>query len=189
MKTGTNTWSYLAAATPTAPGLSLVTPTSVAGTGVTLSGGTVSFSASSTISVNGCFTATYDNYMMTVTHTGTADTDLNIRLRLAGTDASATDYIFISFDNTGTTGAVRFTGQTSMRLGPGRNGTKMYATSYLFSPFAAAITGEQNNTTSSPVMNMTNGIHGLSTSYDGFSLFPSSGTSAGSLRIYGLRNS
>ena len=189
VKTGTNTWSYLAAATPAAPGLSLVTPTSVAGTGVTLSGGAVSFSASTTISVNGCFTSTYDNYMLTVLHVTGADTDLTIRLRLAGTDASATDYTTIIFDNSGTSSVSRLTGQTSTRIGPSRNGSRMYSTSYIFSPFAAAATGFQCRTTSNPVANTIDGTHGLSTSYDGFSLIPSSSSTTGTLRVYGLRNS
>ena len=99
----------------TGGGMDLITPTSVAGSGVTLSGGEVTFSAATTISVNGVFTATYDNYRMVWESSLAASEDsLQIRMRLAGTDNSSANYTFqYLFADGASTGQARGTGQTS----------------------------------------------------------------------------
>ena len=91
----TATFMNLIIAQVNAQGYTAVIPTSVAGTGVTLgAAGKVTFSASTAVSVNGCFTSTYDNYLIVVDISATSANSIpQFRLRLAGTDASgATDY-------------------------------------------------------------------------------------------------
>lgn len=88
--------SVLTAAQMNAIGLWLITPTSVAGTGVTLSGAAVNFSSSTSISVNGCFSADWTNYRIVVTGTSTADTDAVFRFRASGSDTATNVYQFAS---------------------------------------------------------------------------------------------
>ena len=194
IKTGTNTWSYLAAP---APGLSLVTPTSVAGSGVTLSGGQVTFTAATTMSVNGCFTATYDNYQFVMTQSASSATNsIYMRLRVAGVDNSSSQYAYGFWDvsGSGSSGAVasNATTQFGLSLSSATNvQTSIFAT--VTSPFIAQRTNVHQLSYGYDSANYVgrSGVGGVTvtTSYDGFTLFPSAGTFTGTLRVYGLRNS
>ena len=78
-------------------GLSLITPTSVATTGGSNSistTGAVSFTSASAISLNDVFSSTYDRYKIIINQTGASVTNgqLQMRLRVAGSDNSATNY-------------------------------------------------------------------------------------------------
>ena len=173
-------------------GLDLITPTSVAGTGVTVSGGAVSIAAATTASVNGCFTATYDNYIIMMNALGSASGQLAYRLRVAGTDASGSNY----YSQEISAGAGTVVGG---RTGPGTSSYLEYLSTTstagkveFFSPFAATPTRSialSGHTDAAPSWLSIYGAHTLSTSYDGFTLIPASGTITGTLRVYGLRNS
>lgn len=199
IKTATNTWSYLVAATPATPGLSLVTPTSVAGTGVTLSGGEVSFSAATSVSVNGCFTSTYANYMVMFKQTAASATgQLSGRLRASGTDSSTTDYYntLVGIDNNATTRNVTQGAATSMYLSNTQtsNGN---LTAFALSVYSPQIAQKTNATITNAGCASTGAPQGQSgglifdgtTQFDGFTIFPASGTITGAVRFYGLRNS
>ena len=76
----------------TTPGLVPVTPTSVAvgsGSATTSANGQVTFTGASSISLNGVFSATYDNYRI-ILSPDAASTTFNItaRLRISGTDVT-----------------------------------------------------------------------------------------------------
>ena len=197
VKTGTNVWSYLAAATPSTPGSSLVIPTSVAGTGVTLSGGAVSFTTTAAASVNGCFTSTYQNYQIVISVLGSlaASNDLSFRMRAAGTDLSGAVYTTSYIYNTQAGGPSR--SYTSAGTSAGLGYTNDYLSlvqTYIGSPFAAdrtAMTGTHMTLGSGAASQ--SGHIGIvvnnATSYDGFTLIQAGGTITGTLRVYGLRNS
>ena len=91
-------WNGTAWVIPNTPaqnptGLELITPTSVAGTGVTLSGGVTNIVGNTTsASINGVFTSTYTNYCAIITGTASTDSDGFIRLRSGGTDESGSLY-------------------------------------------------------------------------------------------------
>jgi len=176
------------------PGMVLITPTSVAGTGVTVSGGAVSFSASSTVSVNGCFTATYANYVVQFFGLcSSANSNLSVRLRVAGTDNTAVNYDnqYLDANNTTISGA-RDVGASSWAALAEITTTDGLSTVTFANPFAAA----QSVATSYGGGPLNNGSwrssfnrHTSSTSFDGFSFFPGGGTLTGTLRVYGYRNS
>ena len=155
VKTATNTWSYLVAATPSAPGLSLVTPTSVAGTGVTLSGGQVTFTAASTMSVNGCFTATYDNYQFVMTQSASSATNsIYMRLRVAGVDNSSSQYAYGFWDvsGAGSSGAVASNSATQFAL-------SLSSATNVQTSIVADVT--------SPFISQRTNVHQISYGYDG----------------------
>ena len=198
VKTGTNTWSYLAAATPAAPGLSLVTPTSVAGTGVTLSGGQVTFSAATAASVNGVFTSVYDMYKILINFTAqSAAANTFIRMRVAGTDNASANYYYNGPQvDTSTTTAVT----TARSAGLSSNG---FILSYKLNPGAADVTLTAPFLTQKTLytgaivgvgdtdiwLNNVGGMMSVTTSYDGFTILPASGTITGTAQVYGLRKS
>lgn len=180
--TGT-TW-YSVAPPSAAPGLTLT--------------GSSSFSASSSVSLNNCFSSTYENYVLLFRLTAmSATTSLLARLRVGGTDASGGDYSWQDVSGFGgTAGAGSNSGQTSFNFGTVLNtSADRYAYRYdLYGPQTATKTlglyeGGYVNNGGTTITNQINTVHGLSTSYDGISFFPSSGTITGSIRVYGYKNS
>ena len=166
--------------------------------GLTLISST-SFTTSSAHSVNNCFSATYVNYRILIklsAQTGT-NTDFLMRLRVSGTDAT-TNYISQRLYNASTTvgSDINSSGTDDWLLHTisSTNPTAMSISSIdIFDPFPATPTeatniaigyfGGNNYGTFMALVNSN------STSYDGFSLIPVSGTVTGTVRVYGYQNS
>jgi hypothetical protein len=196
--TGT-TW-YSVAPSVAAPGLTLVTPTSIANSGgsASASGGAVTFTGVSSISLNGCFSTTYDNYEILVQITASsAAAYTGMRMRVAGTDSSAASYSSQSFEATGTSvQASRLASQTNWLV-------TYHDTSYPggFASLmvnAPALARNTNMFSTLPYREVAAtqmtyramaGVHTVTTAYDGFSLAPSSGTITGVVSVYGYKNS
>lgn len=79
---------------PTVGGLSPVSPTSIANSGGSASttANTTTFTAVSSISLNGVFTSAFSHYRILFRYTATNATYQNFRLRSAGTDVTSTSY-------------------------------------------------------------------------------------------------
>jgi len=176
-------------------GLTLCTPTSIANAGgtATLANGTVSFSGALTsVSLNGVFTATYDNYRIIVNTLPSANADGTFRLRAAGTDNStASSYIAqrLTASSTTLTGART----TADSWGIYQHNTTRYNqhTMEIARPFVVGTTAIQNLTTSSDTgAYLANyvGTHNQSVSYDGFTLFAGGAANMeGTLTVYGYK--
>lgn len=182
--------------TPTPYATNLIKPTSIASTGTGNSSsiganGSVTFSSCATLSLDGVFSAAFDNYMIVIRHLGSTNSDaLNMRLRSSGTDSSAANYVTQTLRSDGTTvDAVRLTAQTEYRIGSVENLLRYGLSANCFGPYLSQPTAfrsvgaeaEEN----ARVYN-TAGTHSLSTSYDGFTLIPASGTFTGLVSVYGL---
>lgn len=175
-------------------GLIMIRPTSVAGTGVTLSNGKVTFASASTISVNGCFTSSYDNYRVMVTSTsGSTSERLLIRMRASGTDNSGATAYGFSLVQSATSGAwinLDFsTGTSSLTCGYKNSTLRSSESLDLYAPFLAEQTAIVVSGQYGVIPFVGGGSHNVSTSYDGFSLICATGDVTGSLRVYGYRNS
>lgn len=176
-----------------APGLNLMTPSSIANSGGSASatGGEITFTGVTTVSANGVFTSAYDAYRIIIRLTGSSDTTLAFRLRVAGSDAAGTDYQYEKFTvaNTTVTGA-RSTAQTSAIIG-NQNSTGASHHLELTGPALAAFTTfvNHNSYNGDATLSLTSGLHGLSTAYDGITLLPTAGNITGKVRMYGLKNS
>jgi hypothetical protein len=192
IKTGTDVWTFVGS--PAAPGMDLITPTSVAGSGVTLSGSAISFAAATAGNVNGCFTTTYDVYRLLFRGSTSAAGGISSRLRVAGTDASGANYnAQLVFGSSATAGASASVSGTSWpSIGDGSIAETVCQFSMdLFRPALAEQTSfnsHQGYVDLAAVASQV-GRHTLTTAYDGITLFRASGTLTGTLRIYGLRNS
>lgn len=186
MRTASNAWTI--SGTSDAPGMVLMTPSGVVNG--TLSGGEVSFSAAATLSVNGCFNSTYDAYAVWCQMSKTTDTNVDLRMRLSGTDATAANY---DTQSTLNAGASIFNTRTLSATSAifGYASTDHFSTINFQSPALAAITYFFSSYVYGP--NINNGIvagrHNVATAYDGFSFIPASGTMTGKLRVYGMRKS
>lgn len=192
---GTSTWSN------PVQGLTQVIPTSVAvgsGSGSVDANGAVTFSGASSISLNSCFNSTYDNYRILVKFTAqaTSNADYNLRMRLSGTDASGSDYFkgsWLNYFNSGTLNANNQNAATSILIsGNVTSSVSAYNVLDILTPFLTQKTGivgsGQGENPTYSFANGFSGIHNLTTSYDGFTIFASAGTFTGTLRIYGYRN-
>jgi hypothetical protein len=173
-------------------GLTLITPSSVAGSGVSLSGAKVVFTAATTISINGVFSATHDNYLMVMRHHWPASTSEGLygRLRAGGSDNStASSYVYqqLYVDNTTVGGARTTTNQWRISdvATAQRSGTHFW----FYGPALAqptafrsvCVTGRSN-----AFIDDIAGTHNQSTSYDGITMTVNSSSLDGSLTIYGL---
>lgn len=178
------------------PGMVLMKPTSIAHTGTSATlgaNGQVTFSAVSVLSLNGCFTADFDNYVISTSHSGPSNTDVQLFLRASGTDESATSFIrqTLFADNTSVS-ANRGTGLAFVGFNAGGTSGPNAAEVHLYGPFIAAPTAGRAITVSSlgTVRIFDNAFtHSESTSYDGFTI-KSQDTSSmtGALQVYGVRS-
>lgn len=181
-------------------GMDLITPTSVAGDGLlSLSGSSVSFQGSRSVSVNGCFNSTYDNYKIVLNQDiSEGNQNLFIRFRSAGIPNSSSTYssaiLIIGSSVTGGSGgqltSSGIIGKVTSSLAAGAN-----ATIDVCSPFInqmttyTSATGSAFFATGQTEMYYIYGTQLSRTSFDGFTIFSSSSfLLTGSLRIYGYRN-
>ena len=178
-------------------GLSLITPTSVAtngGSATISSTGTVSFTSASAISLNNCFNASYNNYLVLYVASFGTVANTTVRLRNAGSDLSsalyryAHHYIATNADHTLDTGNT----QTSGRVFSS-NFNRHSVQITFFNPFLTAKTqfdvqagGGRDATVFSGSQYGSN-EYDATTSVDGFSLIFSQ-TGDGTVRVYGYRN-
>jgi hypothetical protein len=175
-------------------GMVLVTPSSIAYSGTSASigaNGSVEFSAVTSLSLNGVFSADYDNYMI-VWRTGTSGTvSLRGRLRASGVDnATASSYTrqSITADGSSVTGA-RTTVDYAF-LGSNYNTVNQNGhTNFIYGPYLLQPTAYRTVTVQSysgAELLDTAGTHNQSTAYDGFTYYAFSNTLTGSISVYGL---
>jgi hypothetical protein len=182
---------------PNKNGLILITPTSVdkTGTGSTATvsaNGSVEFSSCATLSLNGVFSADYDNYMIVMRHISDSGTEdgLLLRLRSSGSDASGSNYVgqYISADGTAI-GAGRTTDTytaANNTLITSREGFVLHT----YGPNLAQPTAGRSitvNSLSSARIADYAWTHSLSTSYDGITFFRSTTSFTGLVCVYGMR--
>jgi hypothetical protein len=174
-------------------GLVAMTPTSVSGTGVSLSGNTVSISAASTASIIGCFTSAFTNYAVVYNFTSVSNY-VRFQLRTASADV-ATGYgaTFAAITDNSTAWGWLNANAVSW------NDTKWLVTNNqpsfgsltLFNPQKATNTYLDNNGTSFTSTNSFKYLGGgRNTGTDvctGLTLFPDSGTFTGTVNVYGYR--
>jgi len=178
----------------TSTGLKYATPASGALTLISLT----TYSASSAHSVNDVFSATYDNYLILINvNSASTGADLQMRLRVSGSDNSNSDYYWgnygISMTNTALDSANSNGTATSWRINYSDDTHGSTATINMRNPFLSLVTAFNN---SYMAIEDNNGYpyHGggrtsVTTSYTGFTIFPTSGNITGKVRVYGYANS
>lgn len=184
--------------TDTPPAMQLILPTSVVNG--TNNAGNITFSGVSSVSVNGVFSSSFDCYKIVGTF-GVSATNpmMNIRWRAAGTDNSAASYETAVFRYTAanaSAGEAAGSGETSQRLFTADNGSYSAIDMTVYWPANAGyytkdtlIAKTRLSGAANTVSMWGSGEHLVSAAYDGFTFYPSTGTTSGNLRIYGYRNS
>jgi hypothetical protein len=150
----------------------------------------VAVSAVSTLTFNNVFTTDYENYMLLSNFTGSASAALSLRFRAGGTDDSTNNYHLqlISAQATSITTIKRT--ETSLFYSGNYSGTRQMARMIVGRPaFAERTNGllEANQDAGSTTFYRPGGFDvATTTAYDGFTLFPGSGTMTGEIAIYGF---
>jgi hypothetical protein len=179
------------------PGLRMVVPTSVAvgsGTASVDTVGTVTFSGASSVSLNGCFTSTYDNYFITlddlVKDTSSGDLQIYLRLRVSGTDLSTGYYWGQHYSLWGSsTGGQGNLNNGSYFVAAGANSTiKSSSLIWLQNPFTTKMKGFQTLQTRQDASSYAGGYNSATTSYTGLSIVTASNLLSGTIRVYGYKD-
>ena len=182
--------------TANAPGIVLVKPTSIthSGTSATLgANGQVTFTAVTSLSLNGVFSADFDNYVVNIRYaTSNNGPNVGVRLRASGSDASGSDYArqYLGADSTSLLVA-RQTSQTIAKVLVGASAQRSGEHFAIYGPYLAQPTAMRTDSANgylNAYIRSAVGTHSLSTSYDGFSLIPDSGDMTGALQVYGVRS-
>lgn len=174
-------------------GTRMIVPTSISvgsGSGSVATQGTVTFSGASSVSINGIFSSTYDNYVIRL-NLSSSGGNILVRMRTSGSDVTGTSYTYQQFggDNT-TLSATRQTSQTSFKAGA-QAGSRSSITLQLYGPYLAQETlmfSENSRNITSPDAFIFTGGNTNTTSYDSLTILDSSTTLSGNLRIYGYKN-
>lgn len=179
-------------------GLVVMPPTSIAYVGTSASinsDNSVSFTAVTSLSLNGVFTSTYDNYMVvwrSVAGTA-ANYTIAARLRASGTDASGANYTrqLLEGDNT-TVSATRYASNTWGHWGNTSSSQRSGSTTFVFGPQLAQPTAFRVTNawgrTNAYFLDVA-GTHSVSSSYDGFSFIEvDSGGMSGLVTVFGFNN-
>jgi hypothetical protein len=157
-----------------------------------------SFSAVSSVSINNCFTSTYENYRIIMRTVLTSSAGLmNARLRSSGTDNSTSNYDTTTFYSAGN--------NTYGNQNCDNNISTWYAGN--IDVYPAYYVYEVSNPQKSEVTLMTSHAAGArsgaslnamysgafrfnqTTSFDGITFYPATSTMTGNIRVYGYRNS
>ena len=172
------------------PGLTQVTPTSIAKSGgsSSLSGGAVTFTGVTSISLNGVFSSTYNNYSIVCTFTASTGVNPRLRLRAAATDTTSGYFSRTLLQST----TLSTTSETTFfAIGDARTAVNGF-TAQMLGPNLAAnsvLTSHHVDSNGSSVgINIQSGYLGDTTQYDGFTFFPNTGNVTGTFRVYGYQN-
>jgi hypothetical protein len=188
------TWYAVAESAPA--GLSIVSPTSIANSGgsASASGGAVTFTGVTSVSLNSIFTSTYDSYRLLINVTGASTgTSVNGRLRASGTDLSTAYYYSTPAGYIGSATIDNVTAANDSKFEITYASTKStYGISDIIAPQLAQntffFTTGANASTGGNVR-IGGGFVNNTSQYDGFTLVATSGNITGTIRVYGYKNS
>jgi hypothetical protein len=147
-----------------------------------------SFTSSTGVNVNDCFSSTYDNYRILLKVSGTSPTNGEVRLRMrsGGSDNTASSYNYQRlYAQTTSVGGSSATNQSSSILGSWNVDLSQIVTD-MFSPFKAENTGfvSVSSYNQTHIDNFS-GAHKVASSFTGFTMFPDAGNITGEVWVYG----
>ena len=150
---------------------------------------TESFSAVSSVSIDSVFSATYDNYYVTVTMTTATSPTLTMVMRTGAVDNTNANYAFqrLEVSNTGVTGTRTTTG-TSWGIDTQTDTPKAF-TMEILNPFTSTTnTFLKSFAFPAGYWQLGGAKFSANTSFDGFKIICSTGNMTGTAKIYGLAN-
>jgi hypothetical protein len=156
------------------------------------------FSAVASVSVNNCFTSTYENYRIIIPVTqASVDINLTMRLRVSAADNSTSNYNtqYLAVSSTSTfPGAASAGTSFDMRNVDGAAAALRYAAVLdVYSPqktertlFTANV--RRYGSDGAQAIDIIGGSFDATTVFDGFSLIANTGNISGTIRVYGYKD-
>jgi hypothetical protein len=182
-------------------GLNAIISTSVtvgSGSASISTAGQVSFTGASSVSLNDVFSATYDNYKILLRVTAaSADMNLNFRFRVSGADNSTSNYSRVAWyvGSDSSSGAIVSINQAQFGMGSMDTTTPTYHLHDILVslPFATDYTQFQKtsgskNQTSIHFAEFDSNWFNATTSFTGFTVYPSTGNITGTVAVYGYKD-
>jgi hypothetical protein len=147
---------------------------------------TTTFSAVASASVDDVFSTTYDNYFIQGNFTPASGQEIYYRLRVAGADATGSNYANQQFKGTSST-SIADAATTANGLFSVNSSTRHVVSAFFYSPFAAVPTFSVSNFYNlTPVVGQLGVNHTLSTSYTGITFYTNAGANmSGTVLVYG----
>jgi len=150
-------------------------------------------SAAASVTVNTCFTSTYDEYLLVVDMTGSTLAQLNLQMRNAGSTITAANYQWwrMAYGNGGATDNINTSGATAWLFGFVNATIPSVATINIYDPVNSRIANHNAyattiNGTDTAVNVISTGFRYTSAqAFDSFVLSVSAGTMTGTIRVYG----
>ena len=171
-------------------GLNLVIPTSVAGGTVSANGAVTIGSAVGSVTVNGAFSSTYDNYKIITSSTGTSSNTAGVNLQLGSTTSGYKFTLSYTAYGTASTTVLTSASATSHQYAG-----VCYTTEGLIinldvvNPFLTKRTQMMGFYIGLNESGWTTGLQDSTTSFTSFTITPQAGTmTGGTIRIYGYNN-
>lgn len=167
-------------------------------TGATVSGAgslalvaTASPSGVSSVSIDNCFTSTYQSYLIVMELNRSTSTSILYRWRVSGADKTTATYNGQKWNVSGSTfSAVSAASSTYGQLSVANGSGEIFIRGILFRPSEAAVSisiADSLQISASFVGTATTSQTD-STAYDGITIFPLAGSISGTIRIYGYQN-
>jgi hypothetical protein len=187
------TWANASGASGFVP----ITPTSISvgsGSASSAGNGQVTFTTVGTnLSLNGVFSSTYDNYRLVFQTDHSTAANMNLRFRASGTD-TATGYYWNLVDYYSNNVLVDYAnGNNVTSITLNDNGVVEVGLVFdIINPFAAKktlVSGQYNNWMTSTVRAQSGlnfATQSGTTTFDGITFLPSTGTITGKVSVYGL---
>lgn len=154
-----------------------------------------SFTTASSVALNDCFTSTYENYRILISlSAASVGQQIRMRLRASGSSNTTSNYFrqFLYAEQTTVASARTTSADTWNEVGYFYSGEICFIAIDMNSPQLAQITSAnsiaQIGTTNSTIYQNSLSFN-ASTQFDGFEIYPNTGTSTGKVRVYGYRNS
>jgi hypothetical protein len=187
----------LTSATMNQVGLWKIRPATVSAGATIASNGSVTFTSQSSVSLNGVFTSSFNNYKIIYSDiVVSANNDLHMRLRVGGTDTAgaAYGYAYFQWDTAASASPQGFGVNGTDRMYIGRSFTTQGASFVEIASPAVAVptiaTFDNGAYLSGNRIVMRKGFNSQSgsTAFDGFTIFPAGGNISGAISVYGFNS-
>ena len=144
----------------------------------------------SSVVITSCFSADYDNYLVTIDNVDCSTTDILTYLTFPTSSGSVYFYSYLAYSMAGANGSGFLNGGTvGLACGLTAPNNNMSQAITLYDPFKSSYTVMNTQSMGENFFLLGGAVHRQASSQTGFTLTAGSGTmTGGTIRVYGFRN-
>ena len=145
----------------------------------------------SSVTVSSAFSATYDNYLVTISNTDGSSDGASVYTRLGSTTTNYYGSFYVDRATTGTASTVRQSNGDGFPIGAATTNDDSFISMTISSPFLSARSAINGLAAAGQYSGWFGGVLQDTTSYTAFTVFLTGGAtiSGGTIRVYGYQNS